>query len=447
MTEQLTASTVLFDRAKAALAARSASGDEPEWLSRHRKAAADWLLREGFPSNRHEAWRFFPLKSTLSMPFSIDSSDLHALARPSGTELGGLPAAQRVSVINGRAELGPASQRGPWRILRLSEAWTEPRWAACIAAQLSDGASLPDGFAALNAALFNDAVVAVLPAGSTGGEPLEIEIVTESGRGAAASTPRVFVLVEPRAEARLVERHTTVGSGADCLSASVFNIAVQDDAELVHVRLLLGSAVLHSLDVVGVRQARGSRYRSKVVTLGGKLSRLDLRVALEGTGAECYLDGLYLAEGTEVVDHHTFVDHLQPHCTSLEHYRGVVSGRAHSVFDGTLKVRAGAQRTSARQENRNLLLSGNAVIHTKPHLEIDADDVTCSHGATVGQLDADELFYLRARGIGDELGRALLIHAFVVEILDRVVPPWVGPEMRRAVLERLPGGQLVEAVG
>ena len=115
------------------------------------------------------------------------------------------------------------------------------------------------------------------------------------------------------------------------------------------------------------------------------------------------------------------------------------------MLDGTLKVRAGAQRTSARQENRNLLLSEDAVIHSKPHLEIDADDVTCSHGATVGQLDPDELFYLRSRGIGDELGRALLIHAFVAEVLHRVLPPWMGPETSRSVLGRLPGGDLVEA--
>jgi len=178
-----------------------------------------------------------------------------------------------------------------------------------------------------------------------------------------------------------------------------------------------------------VRQGRSSQYASRVFTFGGATSRLDVRVALDGEGAECVLEGLYVAREDELVAHHTTVDHAKPHCSSRQRYKGAMDGTGTAVFDGTVLVRHGAARTEAHQENRNLLLSGNAVIHTKPHLRIDADDVKCSHGATVGRLDPAQLFYLRSRGVDAHVARALLTYAFLREMTASV------PEDLRSSLE------------
>lgn len=436
----------LFEQAKSELA-RLPSMDEPGWLRAHRRAAAEWFRAEGLPTPRQEAWRFLPLGSTLSTPFAhfdpAGGSALLGQSEARRSEIHQAETRRRVTLTNGRVDLH-GQPGGAWEVRRLSEALGDSAVSARIERELSRRSSPADGFAALNSALFTDGLVAIARAGSTPAEVLEIDVVSSAGRGATASYPRVVVIVESGAEVRLVERHTAAPSDADCLSASVVNVVLEPNADLCHVRILDGTWRLHSLDTLEVHQGRDSRYRSNAVSLGGRVSRLDLRIALEGKGAETTLDGIYVADGNEIVDHHTFVDHVEPSCTSREHYRGIVSGKAHTIFDGTIKVRPGAQRTSARQENRNLILSGDAVIHSKPHLEIDADDVICSHGATVGQLNADELFYLRARGIGEEAGRALLIHAFAAEVLERVLPPWVDANAARKVLRKLPGWGAVE---
>jgi Fe-S cluster assembly protein SufD len=288
--------------------------------------------------------------------------------------------------------------------------------------------------------------LAVLPRGQAPSEPFELVVVSVAEDRAVVSYPRVLLVVEEGSQARVVETHLALASEQSCLCAPVAEVVVEPGAVLDHARILDGSVRAHSVGLTAVRQGAGSRYGSLVTTLGGRLSRLDLRVFLEGQGAECSLDGLYVAEGDELVDHHTTIEHAQPRCTSLEHYRGIVSERARSVFDGTIVVRRDAQKTSARQENRNLVLSDEAIVNTKPHLEIDADDVSCSHGATIGQISADELYYLRARGIDPEVGRALLTQAFARDLMDRVLPPWVGPNAMRRVLARLPMGDRLEGL-
>ena len=195
-----------------------------------------------------------------------------------------------------------------------------------------------------------------------------------------------------------------------------------------------------------MRQAADSRYRSTVVTLGGALLRFDVRALLEGAGAECQLDGAYLVEGRDHVDHHTLVEHRAPHCRSDQTYRGIASGHGTAVFDGIVIVHPGAQKTEAHQENRNLLLSDAATIHTKPHLEIDADDVICSHGATIGSIDEDQLFYLRARGIPNDLAHAMLTYAFIESIIDRVSHEPTRTRMREALLARIPHGDAIREV-
>jgi len=180
-----------------------------------------------------------------------------------------------------------------------------------------------------------------------------------------------------------------------------------------------------------------------VVTLGGALTRLDVHGKLIGRGAECTLDGLYLVDGDEHVDHQTLVEHVAESATSLEKYKGILAGRGHAVFDGTVIVHKGAQHTSAHQENRNILLSDEAIVNTKPHLEIDADDVRCSHGATIGQLDPNHVHYFRARGIDRNAALAILSYAFAQEVIERISIAEVRERVTSAVLDRLPQGAVV----
>ncbi|HET6611538.1 MAG TPA: Fe-S cluster assembly protein SufD, partial [Kofleriaceae bacterium] len=215
-----------------------------------------------------------------------------------------------------------------------------------------------------------------------------------------------------------IETYTT--GGGDGLVVPVTEVAVGDDASLEHVRVTLGQESGFHVAALAATQGRQSRYLSRVITRGGPLSRVDVRATLAGEGGECELLGFYHATGHDHVDHPTLIEHAAPYATSREIYRGIADGRGSAVFDGTIVVRPGAIKTNAHQENRNLVLSDDASVNTKPHLEIDTDDVVCSHGATIGALDPEALSYLRIRGIGESQARAMLTAAFVRQILDGV---------------------------
>jgi Fe-S cluster assembly protein SufD len=226
----------------------------------------------------------------------------------------------------------------------------------------------------------------------------------------------------------------------------VTEIVLGPGAKVEHTRITEGAAESLHIGTLSVSQARESGYASRVVTIGGALSRLDLDVVLDGEGADCLLDGVYHVTGREHVDCYTRIDHARPYCTSNERYRGVVDGKGHAVFDGTIIVRKQSQRTDAHQENRNLLLSDDATVHTKPHLRIDADDVKCSHGATIGALDEDSLFYLRARGIPEARARTILTYAFVRELVDPIPQPALRRRAGELLLARLNDGQAIREI-
>jgi Fe-S cluster assembly protein SufD len=248
------------------------------------------------------------------------------------------------------------------------------------------------------------------------------------------------VVVDPGCTVTLIERHPTSESP---LVNTALELVVGEDAAVEHLRIQSG-ATLH-LGSVSVEQARGSRYASRVFALGGPYARFDLTVILGGEGATCELDGLFAIGGREHADMYTLVDHQTPRCTSLERYKGLLGDQARGVFDGTILVRKGAIGTNARQESRNLLLSNQSIVNTKPHLEIDADDVKCGHGATVGHLDEQQLFYLTARGIPRDTARAMLAFGFVQEILQRTVADAEDKrKLREAVIARIPGGARLE---
>jgi Fe-S cluster assembly protein SufD len=204
------------------------------------------------------------------------------------------------------------------------------------------------------------------------------------------------------------------------LSSAVARITLEPHAILEHVKIQRESAEAFHLAHLHVRLARSSTFRSTALTFGGRIARNDIVARLDGEGAECTLNGLYVATAQQLVDTHTTIDHAQPHCPSHELYKGILGGRARAVFNGKIIVRPLAQKTDAKQTNKALLLSDDAQVNTKPQLEIFADDVKCTHGAAIGQLDDDAMFYLRARGIAESEARAMLVHAFAGEVLDGI---------------------------
>ena len=384
----------------------------PQWLRALHGRAAESLREQGLPTKKTEAWRFTPVRSVVDAEFSREDGSVPSLVSsiPDGVTVRSLRQVlgAEPELLGGRLDLGGA----------------------------------PTHFAALNTSLFSDGLWIDVEAGTVVEAPIELAyaIPTSSERGVAY--PRVLVTVGDNAEVTFVE--TYAGDEAGQLTNSVVEVDLGRNAKMGHVRVHENAGL--QVGRVDVRQDADSGYRSTVVTLGGALLRFDVRCLLQGKGAECQLDGVYLVEGDDHVDHHTLVEHQAPHCRSEQTYRGIASGRGTAVFDGIVIVHRDAQKTEAHQENRNLLLSETATIHTKPHLEIDADDVICSHGATVGSLDEDQLFYLRTRGIPEDLAHAMLTYAFLKSIVDRVSHEPTRTRMREALLARIPHGDDVQGV-
>ena len=375
----------------------------PDWLRSLRGRAALALRDGGLPTHKTEAWRFTPVRPVVEANLDRARTDTPKLCSS-------LPAGVTVRSMKDVLDTDPSLLEG-----RL------------------DLAGPSEHFAALNTALFEDGLWIDVADGVCVEVPVEIEhAVGEPG----VAYPRLLVTAGRSAELRLIE--TYAGAGSEHLTNSVVEVDLASNATVHHVRIHENPGL--QVGRVDVRQAADSRYQSTVITLGGELLRFDVRCLLQGPGAECQLDGAYLVDGDDHVDHHTLVEHQAPRCRSDQTYRGIASGKGTAVFDGIVVVHRDAQKTEAHQENRNLLLSETATVHTKPHLEIDADDVVCSHGATVGALDEDQLFYLRARGIPEDLAHSMLTFAFLEAIVDRIGDEGTRARMRAALLARIPRG-------
>jgi Fe-S cluster assembly protein SufD len=314
----------------------------------------------------------------------------------------------------------------------------EPDGAAAHLGSLS-AALEAHPFAALNGALFEDGALVEVEPGAQPDEPLHLLHVSLPDEGGPPSLclPRTLVVVGRGSRLRLVE---TYGGhpGQPALIDAVTEVVLLDGAQLDRTRLQREGDAAYHLALSSVRLGRDARFVDHAVSVGAALSRHDIDVVLDGEGAECVLDGLFLAEGAQHSDTHTRIDHARPHGTSRELYKGVLDGRARGVFHGLMVVREGAQKSDAWQSNRNLLLSTQALVHSTPQLEIRADDVKCKHGSTTGQLDPQALFYLRSRGLGEEAARALLTWAFAAEIVQRLEVEPVRARLAEYLHERLP---------
>jgi Fe-S cluster assembly protein SufD len=387
------------------------------WLQDLRDHAASRFVELGFPTVRDEEWRF-----TNVAPIAASEFRLAPAARLDAGVLDTFLYADapfRLVIVNGRyaPELSRASGLPTGvRFGSLATAATEQ--ADVVGRYLGKLADTGKRtFDALNTAFTHDGAYVYLPDGVVLEQPLQILFVSTAD--GSMTHPRTLVVAGVRSQLQIVETYVSE-PGLKHFTNAVTEIVAGENAVIDHYKVQEESVSAFHVAALHIHATRSSTVSTHAFTLGGLLVRNDIIAVLDGEGAECTLNGLYLADGDRLVDTHTTIDHAKPHCPSHEVYKGILGGKARAVFNGKIIVRPDAQKTDAKQTNRALLLTDHATINTKPQLEIFADDVKCTHGAAIGQLDEDALFYLRARGLTFAAARDMLIHAFAGEILDRV---------------------------
>lgn len=413
-----------------------------DWIRVRRQTSLDNFGRTGFPTQRHEDWRYTPLKPVTSKEYQLTDSAESMTADELRSALKSITIEDfdgyRIVFVDGAlVEIDSKLQSlsPEMRILPLSKALDEmPEILEKHYGQL-----VPDqhhGFTSLNGAMHQDGYVLIAAANTKLEKPLELVFVNH--QQSALAMPRNLIVMHENAKASVVERFVS-SANESVLSNGVSEIILRQSAELDYFLVQQQDRSAHQVCSVWADQAQDSRFSCHTITLGGGVVRNDLRVSLSGSGAHCDMFGVYSLSGRQHVDNHTTVIHAEPECTSNELYKGVLDKRSRGVFHGRIKVEQDAQKTDAQQANNTLLLSRDAEIDTKPQLEIYADDVKCSHGATVGELDETSLFYLRSRGIDMEAARSMLTYAFVNEVLSEI-----SIEPLRAYLEKMLGEQLID---
>jgi len=411
----------------------------PEWLRELRREGRSRFESLGLPTVRQEAWRNTNLAPLSRIAFG--PGETHAEARVTG-----LPPAAELSLsplsltfVDGRLAVQPAPGDAPASGVYVgSLATLLEREPERIRQHLRLGHEDPTPeFQLLNSAFLEDGAVVLVPPGVVLEHPVQIVYLSGTGTAETASHPRTLIVAGESSQVQVVEIHAGPADRV-YFTNTVNHTVLGDNAVLDHVRVQLESEQAYHVSTAFSRQGRDSRLRAFNFDLGGKLVRHNLRAVLAGEGAECTLLGLYLTRGKQHVDNHTTLDHAQPRCRSRELYKGILDGESRSVFSGRIVVRQDAQKTDAKQSNPNLLLSDKALVRTRPQLEIYADDVRCTHGATVGQIDADSIFYLRSRGISEKDAVNMLVNAFAGEVLEQIALTPLREALEREVARRLP---------
>lgn len=421
--------------------AQGLPGASLPWLMKKRAAALDIFAQCGLPSRRDEDWKYTSVAALekerfLALPRNdAYHADAAALLRELTLEDG------HVLVFhNGRyapALSSPGNLPAGVRLASLAEALEHDPDA--IAPYLSAN-DTPGAFGALNTAFMTDGAFVHFKRDMTLDQPVHLVfLATAAG---SASHVRNLIVAEEGAQATVVEHYAGIDSAAYMTNA-VTDVFAHNGAAVEHHKLQQESTSAFHIAGIHAIQKRDGRFSSHNFAIGGGLARNDITTAFDGPGCEAIFNGLYLAAGRQHVDNHTCIDHRQPNGTSREYYRGVLDGASHAVFNGRVIVQAGAQKTNAYQANHNLLLSRDAEIDTKPQLEIFADDVKCNHGATVGQLDETQLFYLRSRGIEEAMARTLLVHAFAHDVVERIRVASLRGRLEKILLARLPQAEKI----
>jgi Fe-S cluster assembly protein SufD len=405
------------------------------WLELVRGSAMDRFEQLGFPSVRDEEWKYTNLATLAKESFepvtSADQTgDVSRFAYPEAS-------GAHLVVVNGflNEELSVTTGLGDVVATDLFRAVDDARYNKIIRKYLARNAGYHNnGLTALNTAFIQSGVFVYVPKNVKLEKPLQITFI--GGTANSAAFPRVLVIAEENSSATLIENFVA-GSEDRYFTNAIAEIVLRDGAHLEHYRLQRESKKAFHVSTTSAELGRASRYDTTSINLGAQLSRHDISVVMDHEGAETWVDGLYMVDSDQHTDTHSVIDHKQPHCNSHQLYKGILDGNARAVFNGKIFVREGAQKTDAMQTNKNLLLSDKARVDTKPQLEIYADDVKCAHGAAVGQIDPEELFYLETRGIGPELSRSLLTYGFAEEVIAKIKLESIRTELDQTVLKQL----------
>ena len=412
---------------------------QPKWLLPMRKAGLARFSEIGVPTLDHEDWRFTNTAAIAKMPFNpaFDSSDTITAEQLQNFTFA-QQAGSRLVFVNGHFAPKLSSVKNlpaGAKVSNLAAALASD--AAFLEKHLGKyAASADNGFTALNQAFFLDGGFVHVPAGQIVEEPIQFIYVSTGGHSGATIHPRNLVIAEANSSVTILESYVSLG-GAGYFTNAVTELFAGDNARLEFVKFQDEAQDAFHMAAFHGEFGRASHVNVHSFALGAKLSRNNIRTKLAGEGLECVLNGLYLTRGEQLADHHMIVEHAEPHCASHEYFNGILDDKSKGVFHGRILVREVAQKTDAKQTNKNLLLSDDATANTKPQLEIYADDVKCTHGATIGQLNEEGIFYLRSRGIGTETARRMLIHAFAGEIIERIHHQAAREEVDKIVWDRL----------
>ncbi|HEY0546235.1 MAG TPA: Fe-S cluster assembly protein SufD [Pyrinomonadaceae bacterium] len=420
------------------------AGTDASWLKRLRESAFDNFEQRGFPTTDEEEWKYTNLAPLVKAQFETmferqAVQDVSAQARLEEFTYEESRRSQLV-FVNGvyRAELSAldALPEG-FVVTDLAEALKNERYSEVVREHLARSADYnSNGLVALNTAFLSSGAFVLVPQGAQVETPVHLLFLSDSNAEQAVTFPRVLVVGEPSSAATLIESYASAADVAHWTNA-VVEVVLGEGARLEHYKVQRESAQGYHIATTTAELGRNSVFETTTITLGAQLSRHNIAVRLADEGALCRVDGLYIVGAGQHTDTHSLIDHTQPHCTSRQLYKGILDGKSRAVFNGKVFVHEGAQGTDAQQTNRNLLLSKEARVDTKPQLEIFADDVKCAHGATVGQLEEEELFYLISRGLHRELAQNLLTYGFAEEVIDKIKIESIKAQLDEAVLNRL----------
>ncbi len=403
------------------------------WLDALRADALERANALSLPTTRDEEWRYTDLSPLYQKSFHRASAaetpperalDAHTLPEPGC----------RLVFVDGHyvAGLSSVCDDAALTVRAFTQALADqdPALQAHLARHVPVG---DDPFVAVNTAWLQDGVLVHARAGTAAQAPVHVLCV--STQAGSAGYPRLLVVAEANSECTVVEDFVTLHEG-EYLTNAVTEIALEEGARVRHARVQREGGAAFHIGTCGVRIGRGAHYLNSAVALGGRISRFNLNIVQAGEGAESTLDGLTLISGKQLADTHSLLDHRHPHGRSRQLFKSIVDESAHAVFNGKIFVHQGAQRTDSSQQSRSLLLSPRARVDTKPQLEIFADDVKCAHGAAVGQLEAEQVFYLKSRGLDEASARNLLTFAFAAEIVRRIPLPSLAAQLERIVLQQ-----------
>jgi len=418
--------------------------NEPVWLQSLRENSFDLFERGGFPNLKQEEWKYTNVTS-------IGRANFAPALIANGTGLAKADALapftyeeareSRLVFVNGMLRPELSSVKGlPDGVVAidLRDALRGGEYEATVREYLEHPA-LANGFSALNTALFTSGLLLKISAGINVEAPIHLLFLSDvaDGNPPPAAFPRVLVLAEENSSATIIESYASSTDDGMYLTNAIVDLNLSEGARLQHYKIQRESIGAYHVATTRAELGPNSSYNTTTINFGAALSRHDIQVQMDHEGAECSVDGLYMVDGNQHTDTHSVIDHRQPHCTSHQLYKGILDGKSRAVFNGKVFVRHGAQQTDARQTNKNLLLSTDARVDTKPQLEIFADDVKCTHGAAVGQLDEEEMFYLESRGISRAIGRNLLTYGFAEEVIEKIGIESIRQELDAAVLNRL----------